>query len=421
MFALVDCNNFYVSCERVFLPSLRNKPVVVLSNNDGCVVALSQEAKALGLKRGDVFYQVRPLLEREGVAVFSSNYTLYGDMSRRVMMLLNEFTPKLEVYSIDEAFLDLTGMGGYDKLKPYGEHIADTVQRGTGIPVSVGIAPTKTLAKVASKFAKQHKGYKGCCIIDNEERRDKALRLFPIEDVWGIGFRRRDKLAYYGIQTAWDFTQKSASWVRREFNVTGLRTWQELRGESCISIEELPINKTLCTSRSFAQGIGTLAEVEEAVANFAAECQRRLHRQHAAAKQITVFAFTNRFHLEQPQDYLQGTVFLPVATCAQQEIVSTAVQILKAAWRGDGRFLYKKAGVILSDTCPDDEIQGNLFDTIDRKKQAALQKAIDEIHANSGWGTVQLGVQGGKKKWKLKTEHISKRFTTNIDEIITLK
>ena len=421
MFALVDCNNFYVSCERVFQPSLRNNPVVVLSNNDGCVIALSQEAKALGLKRGDVFYQVRPLLEREGVAVFSSNYTLYGDMSRRVMTLLNEFTPKLEVYSIDEAFLDFSGMGGSGFLKDYGEKIVRTVTRGTGIPVSLGIAPTKTLAKVASKFAKKYAGYNGCCIIDNEERREKALRLFPIEDVWGIGRRLAARMDSCGIRTAWDFTQKSASWVRREFHVTGYRTWLELHGESCISIEELPLNKTLCTSRSFAQGIDTLAAREEAVANFAAECQRRLHRQHAAARQITVFAFTNRFRPEQPHDYLQGTVFLPVATCAQQEIVSTAVQILKAEWRGDGRFLYKKAGVILSDICPDNEIQGNLFDTTDRSKQAALQKAIDEIHAKSGWGAVQMGVQGGKKKWKLKTEHISQRYTTNIDEIITLK
>lgn len=421
MFGLVDCNNFYVSCERVFAPDLRDKPVVVLSNNDGCVIALSQEAKQIGLKRGDVFFQVRQLLEQKGVAVFSSNYTLYGDMSRRVMMLLGEYTPNLDVYSIDEAFLDFTGMGGYDKLKPYGESLVKTVTRGTGIPVSLGIAPTKTLAKIASQFAKKYKAYNGCCIIDTPKKREKALRMFPVEDVWGIGRRLTERLKSQGVETAWDFTQKSASWVRREFHVTGYRTWLELQGESCISIEELPHNKTLCTSRSFAgQGINELPLLEEAVANFASECHRRLHRQQCACKEILVFAHTSYFRQDVPRDFLQVSAHLPVATYSQQEIVSTAENLLRSAWKNNS-FSYKKAGVILSDICPDNAIEGNLFDTIDRSRQAELQQAIDKINAMHGHNCVRMAVQGHDKRWKLKTEHISKRYTTNWDEIITVK
>ena len=230
MIALVDCNNFYCSCECVFNPNLRTQPVVVLSNNDGCIVARSNEAKALGIQMGCPLYQVKDLLEQHQVAVFSSNYNLYGDMSRRVMMLLSEFTPELTQYSIDEAFLDFSGMGEGETLRRYGKNIVKTVGRGTGIPVTVGIAPTKTLAKVASKFGKKFKGYEGVCLIDTEEKRIKALQQFDIADVWGIGRRHLAKMNYYDVHTAWDFTQKSESWVRRLFTVTGVRTWRELRG-----------------------------------------------------------------------------------------------------------------------------------------------------------------------------------------------
>ena len=215
MIALVDCNNFYCSCERVFNPLLRDKPVVVLSNNDGCVVALSNEVKAMGIKMGTPLYQIREVLEANNVAVFSSNYNLYGDMSRRVMMLLSEFTPELTQYSIDEAFLDLSGFGEGEKLVSYGHRIVKTIGKGTGIPVTMGIAPTKTLAKVASRYGKKYKGYQGVCMIDSEEKRIKALQGFEIGDVWGIGHRSLDKLHYYGLNTAWDFTQKSESFVRK--------------------------------------------------------------------------------------------------------------------------------------------------------------------------------------------------------------
>ena len=422
LFGLADCNNFYCSCERVFHPDLIGKPVVVLSNNDGCVIARSEESKALGIKMGDVFYQVKDKLEQNDVAVFSSNYNLYGDMSRRVMSLLSRYSPKVDVYSIDEAFLDFTGMGTSEELTEYCRKMVRHIGKGTGIPISLGIAPTKTLAKMASKFAKKHKGYEGVCLMDTDEKREKALKLFDVADVWGIGHRSVEKLNYYGIKTAWDLTQKSESWVRREMTVTGVRTWKELRGESCISIEELPHKKSICTSRSFAeQGLNKLAEVEEAIANFAAQCSRKLREQHTVCSSMTVFAHTSRFRQDLPQSYIYQTVNLIVPSNDQQELVSLAVKTLRANWKdGDGYF-YKKAGVILWGICRDNAIQTNLFDQVDREKQAALAKAIDAINRKNGHNKIRVAVQGDEKGWQLKREYISKQYTTNLDDVIVLK
>ena len=422
LFGLADCNNFYCSCERVFHPDLIGKPVVVLSNNDGCVIARSEESKALGIKMGDVFYQVKDRLEQNDVAVFSSNYNLYGDMSRRVMSLLSRYSPKVDVYSIDEAFLDFTGMGTSEELTEYCRKMVRHIGKGTGIPISLGIAPTKTLAKMASKFAKKYKGYEGVCLMDTDEKREKALKLFDVADVWGIGHRSVEKLNYYGIKTAWDLTQKSESWVRREMTVTGVRTWKELRGESCISIEELPHKKSICTSRSFAeQGLNKLAEVEEAIANFAAQCSRKLREQHTVCSSMTVFAHTSRFRQDLPQSYIYQTVNLIVPSNDHQELVSLAVKTLRANWKdGDGYF-YKKAGVILWGICRDNAIQANLFDQVDREKQAALAKAIDAINRKNGHNKIRVAVQGDEKGWQLKREYISKQYTTNLDDVIVLK
>ena len=422
LFGLADCNNFYCSCERVFHPDLIGKPVVVLSNNDGCVIARSEESKALGIKMGDVFYQVKDRLEQNDVAVFSSNYNLYGDMSRRVMSLLSRYSPKVDVYSIDEAFLDFTGMGTSEELTEYCRKMVRHIGKCTGIPISLGIAPTKTLAKMASKFAKKYKGYEGVCLMDTDEKREKALKLFEVADVWGIGHRSVEKLNYHGIKTAWDLTQKSESWVRREMTVTGVRTWKELRGESCISIEELPHKKSICTSRSFAeQGLNKLAEVEEAIANFAAQCSRKLREQHTVCSSMTVFAHTSRFRQDLPQSYIYQTVNLIVPSNDQQELVSLAVKTLRANWKdGDGYF-YKKAGVILWGICRDNAIQTNLFDQVDREKQAALAKAIDAINRKNGHNKIRVAVQGDEKGWQLKREYISKQYTTNLDDVIVLK
>ena len=422
LFGLADCNNFYCSCERVFHPDLRNKPVVVLSNNDGCVIARSEESKSLGIKMGTPFYQVKELLELNEVAVFSSNYNLYGDMSRRVMSLLSTYTPRLDVYSVDEAFLDLSDMGDAEHLVSYCKNMVKTISKGTGIPISLGIAPTKTLAKMASKFAKKYKGYDGVCLIDTDEKREKALKLFEVGDVWGIGHRHAKKLAYYGIRTAWDFVQKSESWIRKEMTVTGVRTWKELRGESCISIDELPHKKSVCTSRSFAeQGLNQLGQVEEAVANFAAQCSRKLKEQHTVCQSISVFAHTSRFRTDMPQDYIHSTVHLQVPTNDHQELVALAVKLLRDQWKGDSLYWYKKTGVIVWNICKDHAIQGSLFDTVDREKQAALAKAIDEINRKNGHNTVRVAVQGFGKTWHLKNEYLSKQYTTNLDDVIVVK
>lgn len=422
LFGLADCNNFYCSCERVFHPDLIGKPVVVLSNNDGCVIARSEECKALGIKMGEVFYQVKEKLEQNDVAVFSSNYNLYGDMSRRVMSLLSRYSPKIDVYSIDEAFLDLSGMGTSEQLSDYCKKMVRHIGKGTGIPLSLGIAPTKTLVKMASKFAKKHKGYEGVCLIDTDEKREKALKLFEIGDVWGIGHRSVEKLNYYGIKTAWDLTKKSESWVRKELTVTGVRTWKELRGESCISIEDLPHKKSICTSRSFAdQGLNQLSDVEETIANFAAQCSRKLREQHTVCNSITIFAHTSRFRQDLPQSYIYQTTNLPVPSNDQQELVSMAVKMLRANWRDGDCYFYKKAGVIVWGISRDNAIQTNLFDTVNREKQAALAKAIDAINRKNGYNKISVAVQGDEKRWQLKREYISKQYTTNLDDVIVLK
>ena len=421
LYGLADCNNFYCSCERVFHPDLIGKPVVVLSNNDGCVIARSEESKALGIKMGEAFYQVKEKLEQNNVAVFSSNYNLYGDMSRRVMSLLAKYSPKIDVYSIDEAFLDFSGMNTSETFIEYCREMVRYIHKGTGIPISLGIAPTKTLAKMASKFAKKHKGYKGVCLIDTDEKREKALKLFPVEDVWGIGYRSVERLHSQGIKTAWDLTQKSESWIKRELTITGVRTWKELRGESCISTEELPHKQSICTSRSFAeQGLNRLADIEEAVANFAAQCARKLREQHTVCNSITIFLHTSRFREDVPQSYIYHSINLQVPTNNQQELISYAVKMLRANWK-EGNFHYKKAGVIVWGICRDDAIQGNLFDTVNRSKQAALAKAIDAINRKNGHNKIRVAVQGDEKGWQLKREYISQQYTTNLDEVIVLK
>ncbi len=424
MFALVDCNNFYCSCERVFNPALRDKPVVVLSNNDGCIIARSNEAKALGIKMGEPFFKIRQTLEEQKVAVFSSNYALYGDMSHRVMSLLSEFTPDITIYSIDEAFLQLP-IAEHDptfSIEEYGKKIVRTVTKGTGIPVTIGIAPTKTLAKIASHFGKQYAGYKNVCLIDTEEKRAKALQLTPIHEVWGIGRRLSPQLAYYGIRTAWDLTQKSEQWVRRNFSVTLARTWKELQGDSCIDIEKLPHSKSICTSRSFPEkGISELPLLEEAVANFAASCSRKLKQQRTACYGMTIFAYTSRFPTSGHPYQLSQTCSFSVATSDRQEIVSRAVEVLRQHWPDDITPFIKKAGVIAWGIIPDTAIQAQLFDPIDRGKQMALSKAIEEINRKNGHNMVRIAVQGYDKRWHLKCERISKRYTTDIDDIIEIK
>lgn len=422
MFGLVDCNNFYCSCERVFNPALRTSPVVVLSNNDGCVIARSNEAKALGIEMGAPFYKVKEFLKHNKVAVFSSNYTLYGDMSRRVMMLLAGFTPALAQYSIDEAFISLSSFGEGEALRSYGGQIVSTIGRGTGIPVTLGIGPTKTLAKVAAKYGKRYNGYGGVCLIDTEERRVKALKGLAVADVWGIGRRTAKELEYYGVRTAWDFTQRSEGWVRRKLTVTGVRTWRELQGESCIDIEEQSGKKSICTSRSFPdRGLSRLGPLEEAVAHFASSCSRKLREQDCCCCAVTVFAYTSRFRTDAPSNAINCTVTLTVPTNDLRELVSVSVGALRSQWNSSATFFYKKAGVIVWNICPSGAVQGDLFDTIDRAKQARLAAAIDAINRKNGYNTVKVAVQGTDDSWRMKHEYESGKYTTNIDDVIKVR
>ena len=366
MFGLLDCNNFYASCERVFNPSLIGKPVVVLSNNDGCVIARSNEAKDIGIPMGAPAFQIKEVVQKHNVAVFSSNYTLYGDMSGRVMSILAEQAPEIEIYSIDEAFINLSGI---QNLSEVGMRIVNRVVRGTGIPVSLGIASTKTLAKIANKFAKKYPAYDRVCIIDSDEKRIKALQLTEIGDVWGIGRLQAIKLEKVNIKSAYDFTQLTGSWVRKNMTVIGERTWKELRGISCINmVSAPPPKKQICTSRSFGKIVTDFDTMSEAVATYASTCAKKLRKQKSYATSLMVFIHTNNFREDLPQYWKNIVVKLPIPTSDTQEIVRYVLSGLKNIFIQG--YQYKKAGVIITEIV--NEVQFGLFDSVDRSKQKNL-------------------------------------------------
>lgn len=413
MFGLMDCNNFYASCERVFNPALNGKPIVVLSNNDGCVIARSNEAKALGIKMGVPAYQIKDLVSSHEVAVFSSNYTLYGDMSGRVMSILAGLAPEIEVYSIDEAFINFDGIQDVQSL---GTKIVNKVTCGTGIPVSLGIAPTKTLAKVANKFAKKYSAYNRLCIIDTEEKRIKALKLTDITDVWGIGRRQAAKLEKQRVKTAYDFTQLPGSWVRKNMTVVGERTWKELRSISCIDMESAPpAKKQICTSRSFGKMLTDIDTMSEAIATHASTCAKKLRQQKSYAMSLMVFIHTNNFREDLPQYWKNTVIHLPVPTNDTLEIVHYALTGLKTIFIQG--YQYKKAGVIITEIT--EGAQMGLFDKIDRTKREQLMQTIDQINGKHSQ-LVKLAIQGSGRDWKLKQEQLSQRYTTDINEILTI-
>ncbi len=418
MFGLIDCNNFYASCERVFNPSLNRRPVVVLSNNDGCVIARSSEAKALGIPMGEPAYKLKALIEANQVVVFSSNYVLYGDMSHRVMTTVAQFAPDMEIYSIDEAFLLFDGFENIN-LKEYGEKIVRTTTRNTGIPVSLGIAPTKTLAKLANKFAKKYKDYRGVCVIDTDEKREKALKLTAIGDVWGIGRQYAKKLEYYSIHTAWDFTQRSKSWVRHTMGVVGERTWLELKGTPCIEMDKTTTKKSICTSRSFGERLTELSPISEAVSNFAASCAEKLRKQHSLASVIMVFIQTNPNATNLPQHCKQVVLQLPVPTNDTTELINFALRGLKAIF-AEG-FQFKKAGVIVSEIVPERPLQGDLFDTRNRDKFSRIMTVMDSLNASYGKQKVKIAAQGFDRKWRLKNEKLSPCYSTKLEDVLEIK
>ena len=380
MYALVDCNNFFVSCERAFQPELEGRPVVVLSNNDGCVVARSNESKALGVPMGTPYFKVKHLADKGKLVVRSSNYTLYGDLSARVMSLLAESAPKLEVYSIDEAFMNMDGVSSGD-LPSICSGLVRKVRRWTGIPVSIGIAETKTLAKVASHFAKKYKGYKGVCIIDSEEKMRKALALTPIGDVWGIGWRGTPKLEAAGVKTALDFIGRPAEWVRERMGIVGVRTWSELQGIRMVEDEKEEKRKSICTSRSFADMISDYDELSLRVSDFAGKCAEKLRRDGTAAGTVGVFIHTNRFRDDLEQYFPNASVRLDVPANSTPEIVGAALKALRMVYRPE--FEYKRAGVIVVDIVDTDSIQQTLFgfDSESRERDDRISKVMDIVNA----------------------------------------
>lgn len=415
MIGLLDCNNFYASCERVFNPSLNDKPIVVLSNNDGCVIARSNEAKALGIPMGEPAFKLNRLIEKGAVHVFSSNYVLYGDMSRRVMAVLTAEVPDIEIYSIDEAFLNLTGI---QSLEAFGHTLTSKIKKGIGIPVGLGIAPTKTLAKAANYFAKKYPAFKGVCLMDTPEKIEKALKLMPIGEVWGIGRRLTKKLNYYDIKTAWDFTQKNKSWVRAKMGVTGERTWNELRTIPCLEMESPSARKTICTSRSFGERLTELAPISEAVATFASMCGEKLRKDHSYANTLLVFLHTNPFDSTQTTYYNQQIIQLPSPSNDSSELIHYARTGLEKIFVPGLR--YKKAGVIVMDLVPERPLQTSLFDNRNREKYRRAMEAVDSINGTYGRHYIKFSSQGSDRRWKLKNEKLSPCYTTSLNDIITV-
>jgi DNA polymerase V len=419
MFGLVDANNFYASCQRVFDPSLINKPVVVLSNNDGCIVARSDEAKALGIQMGEPYFKAKPIIEKHGVKVFSSNYELYGDMSSRVMNILSELAPESEIYSIDECFLSFPQWSTQDLLS-HGQTIKDTIKQWTGIPVSIGLAPTKTLAKVANKVAKKADGIR---LLRECREIDTVLENMDVADLWGVGRQYAKFLKSNGIHTAIQLKDAKDGWVKKHLTIVGLRLVYELRGISCLSLESVaPAKKAIYHSRSFGKSVMLLSDLEEAVSSFTARCAEKLRQQNSCAGTLQVFLHTNKFNTDQPQYSNSRTIELPVATNSAPELIHYALKVLGMLYR-EG-YAYKKAGVIVMGIVPKHAVQLNLFDTVDRTKQEIITDVTDELNSKKGKDTVIVAAQGfpGKNSaWKTERNHLSPCYTTKWDELWTVR
>lgn len=400
MYCLVDCDNFFCSCERVFRPDLDGVPLVVLSNNDGCVVARSREAKALGVPMGLPYYQMKERFPDKGIVPFSSNYVLYADMSARVMAVLRQEAPEVFQYSIDEAFLMLSGMERFD-LHEWGAALAEKVYRWTGIPVSLGIARTKTLAKVAVRFAKKYKGYRRCCVLETEEQREKALKLTEIGDIWGIGRRHNRSLKISGVFTAYDFTRRSRAWVKKVYHLPGERTWLELHGRDVIPMEGMDRKKqSIVTSRTFPGMFTTIEELTPHVANYAARCALKLRKQKSVCAMLTVFARTNPFREDLPQYHGYATHIFTTPTANTGEIVEAALEKLKELYRPGIHF--KKAGVMVERITSATAVQPDLFEFNPERRSRldSIASTMDAINARLGNDTVMLASQ----QYPVKTE-----------------
>ena len=419
MIALADCNTFFASVERVFHAGLRGKPVCVLSSNDGNIVALTAEAKALGIRRGAPFFQVKDVIEKNNVAVFSGNIMLYEAMSKRVQSIMRKTVERTENYSIDEQFLYLDGYeNNYDLVKLM-RGMVRQIALWTDIPVSVGIARTKTLAKVASKFAKKYRGYESVCMIDTEEKRRKALSMFELADIWGIGPRSFAKLQALGITTPLQFADKPGDWILRQFHKPGYQTWLELNGHPCIDTSEIIRRQTISTSRSFGIMISDAEQLRASVATFAASCCNTLRAQESAAGSVSVFACSNRFREDLQQYSNIATMLLDSPSSDTLEITEAAIRLADRIYRPGIQF--KKSGVILSDIIPG-LTHHILFDPIPKRdERAELSTAIDRMNRKYGLKAVGLAVAGyGNADWKNRKEHLTPNYLTDIDQIMTV-
>jgi DNA polymerase V len=421
MYALIDCNNFYASCERVFQPKFNGKPVVILSNNDGCVISRSNEAKALGVPMGAPEFKIRDLAKQHDIKVFSSNYPLYGDLSNRVMTVLGQFTPNIEIYSIDEAFMNFDGMDIPD-FHPYGVEMKNRVQKWVGIPVCVGFAPTKALAKIANKVAKKfQERTNGVYIIDDDEKRIKALKWTKIEDVWGIGFQTTKKARLQKINTALDFiAPHNESWIRREMGVVGMRLKYELEGKSVLDLEPIVSQKkSISTTRTFPKQISDYDLLRERVTTFATVCARKLRAQKTCCHTIIVMLVVDKYTVQTNQYYFNMAITLPYATQSNLTISNVAVTILRKIHEENPNMKFKKAGVIVSEIIPEDRKQFQLFEE-ENPKHLALMKTIDLLNKKIGDTKIKLGSQNLNLTWNMKQNHLSPKFTTNFNEILEI-
>ena len=409
--ALIDCNSFYVSCERLFNPKINNKPVVVLSNNDGCVISRSTEAKRIGIKMGEPYFKVKELVRKNNVHIFSSNYALYGDISRRVMKTLKSFSDKIEIYSIDEAFVDLSHVEDKE-IENYGKEIRDRILKWTGIPTSVGIAKTKTLSKVANHIAKKNKSG----VIYLKENIDEYLKDFYISDIWGVGKQLSKLYIKNGIDTAYKLKNISNSWVKKSTNVSGAKTVMELRGTTCINLETQETKrKSCCVSRSFGKKVESLEKLQESITTHCLNAAEKIRHDNQITKAITIHIRTSPFDKNRKYYSNTITIDLPIATSNSLELVRAAINGLKKIYKYG--YFYQKAGITLSKLTESSENELNLLAPIMENKSQTLMKAIDFTNAKYGRNAISIAQAGINNSWKMKKEHSSKIDTASLDSL----
>lgn len=421
MIGLIDCNNFFVSCERVFRPDLKNKPIIVLSNNDGCVIARSNEVKTLGIPMGVPLFKIKHLVEQHNITLFSSNFSLYGDLSARVMHTLGDLVPSLEIYSVDEAFLDLAGI---KDVIPFGQKIRHTVEQHIGIPTSLGIAPTKTLAKIANYYAKKDTTYKGVCLLQSESDVISALMDLPVSEIWGIGRKISESLLRLRIRTAWDLYQVDRAWMRQKYTVTGERLWMELHGIPCRHIEEVAATKkSIQVTRSFATAISTLEELKQVIAGYASRAGEKLRKTQQRTRTLMVYLRTNKFRPQDPQLYRTGSITLPFPVYDNLSLTTAACKVLEQIF--EPGYKYYKAGVMLLDFSALETLQLDLFTPSltpqQEEKTLNLSKAMDSINHRFGRSTIVHGSCGLNLHWKDRKQRVSPAYTTRWEDLPQVK